>query len=90
MKVLISEKLHNAFLSSKKNHNYSLNFLLSSIDLNTCPDCMKLLKEFELLGSRIEVEVDDSNLKLIQSIFGSTDNNLIEQLLWISILFPEI
>ena len=90
MKVLISEGLQNAFLSSHKNYNYSLNFLLSSIDLNTCPECMKLIKVFELSGNRVEVEIDDSNAKAIQSVFGNTENALIELLLWTSILLPEI
>ena len=90
LKVTISEELKNVFLSSRKNYNYSLNFLLSSIDLKTCPECMKLIKVFDLSGNRIEVEIDDNNIKTIKSFFGNTENALIEQLLWISILFPEI
>ena len=90
MKVLISEGLRNAFLSSHKNHNYSLSFLLNSIDLETCPKCMKLIKAFDLSGNRVEVEIDDSNVKVIQSVFGNTENALIEQLLWVSILLPEV
>ena len=90
MKILISERLQNLFLLSHKNLNYSLNFLLSSIDLDTCPACVKLVKEFVLLGNRVEVEIDDSNVQAMQRIFGNIENTLVEQLLWISILFPEI
>jgi len=90
MKVLINKELRNIFLSSHKNHNHSLNFFLNSIDLNTCSKCMKLVKQFELLGNRVEVEIDDSNIKIIKKIFCNTENAFIEQLLWIAIFLPEV
>ena len=90
MEVRISENLHNLFISSCKNCDYSLSFLLNSIDPNTCPECMKLVREFTLLGKEVEIEINDNNINTIQRIFGNKENALIEQLLWISILLPEI
>jgi len=84
MKVLISKDLQSVIISSGKNINYSMNFFLDSLDLDTCLESMKLVKEFELTGNRVEVEIDDSNVKTIQRVFGNTENALIEQLLWIS------
>jgi hypothetical protein len=90
MKIQISEKLNSAYIAAHKNHNYALNFLLSSIDSDTCAECFKLIGEFKLLGDRIAVEIDESNLTTIQGLFENADNDLIEQLLWVAILFPEI
>jgi hypothetical protein len=90
MKVEISEKLNNVYNASHKNYNYALNFLLSSMDLDTCAESLKLVEEFKLLGNRVSIEIDESNIMTIQSVFGNTDNTLIEQLLLVSVLFPEI
>ena len=90
MKALVSTALCKSFISNHKNHNYSLNLLLNSMDLDTCYECLKLVEEFRLSGDRVEVEIDENNEKAIKDIFGTTENSLIEQLLWISILFPEI
>lgn len=90
MKVFISESLNRAFFSAHKNLNYSLDFLLSSVDLDICAECLKLIEQFKLSGGCVEVEIDEGNLKAIRKIFGSTKSSIIEQLLWVSILFPEI
>ena len=90
MKVLISAALQRAFQENHKNLNYSLSFLLNSMDLDTCSECLKLVEEFRLAGDRVEVVIDEDNVKNIKSIFEITENSLIEQLLWVSILFPEI
>lgn len=90
MKVFVSKNLNRAFSSAHKNLNYTLDFLLSSVDLDTCAECLKLIEQFKLSGDRVEVEIDESNIKTIKKIFGSTDISIIEQLLWVSILFPEI
>ena len=90
MKVLISDSLKKVFLSSHKNFNYSLDFILSSLDLDTCSNGINLIDEFKLCGDKVEIEIDDSNIKIISKIFGNSESPLIEKLLWVSVMFPEI
>ncbi len=90
MKVLISDNLKKIFLLSHKNPNYSLDFILSSLDLDTCSNSIMLIDEFKLCGDKVELEIDDSNIKRIRKIFGNSESQLIEKLLWVSVMFPEI
>lgn len=86
----ISKRLINVYSASKKNVNYQLDFLLNSLDMDTCDACMKLVEEFKLIGETQEIAIDESNVKRIQRVFGSCNNSLIEQLLWVALMFPEI
>lgn len=90
MTARVSQRLQKAYASSKKNANYQLDFLLNSMDLDTCRDCIKLVEEFKLLGEVQELTIDDSNVKRIEKVFGSCEDSLIEQFLWIALMFPEI
>ena len=90
MTARISQRLLKAYTTSKKNANYQLDFLLNSMDLDTCRDSVKLVEEFKLLGDVQELIIDESNVKRIEKMFGCCDNSLIEQLLWIALMFPEI
>lgn len=90
MKAQISSDLLNIIQASHKNLNYSLNFLLSSIDSDTCAKCMHLVEEFKLSGDRTGVEIDNASIEIIQQVFHKVDNDIIERLLWVSMLFPEI
>ena len=90
MKARISQRLQKAYTASKKNANYQLDFLLNSMDLDTCRDCIKLVEEFKLLGDVQELALDESNVKRIEKVFGRCEDSLIEQLLWVALMFPEI
>lgn len=90
MTAQVSLRLIRAYETSKKNPNYQLDFLLSSVDVDTCNAASKLVEEFKLLGDEQTITIDDSNAKRIQKFFGCCDNSLIEQLLWVALLFPEI
>ena len=86
--------LHNALISSYKEHgknpNYSLSFLLNSIDPGTCVAAVKLINEFSLLGETTEFEVDEKNILIVNQLFSRVDATLLEQLLWAALLLPEI
>jgi len=90
MKFQISKSLCEAFNEGNKNYNYSLSFLLSSIELDNCSKYFGLIEEFKLGGDCVTVEIDDSNADIIRTSFDDVNNALIERLLWVSILFPEI
>lgn len=90
MKIQVSERLIGEYKNAKKNPNYSLSTVLSSIDVDTCRTAMDVIEEVKLLGGRIEINVDEENAKAINSLFGKCDASIIEKLLWVAFLFPEI
>lgn len=90
MKLKINERLVSSFKSVNKNPDYMLDFLLSSIDVNACRNAMEIVEEFKLLGTAVEVEINEKNLYTVNQLFGTSDSNTVEKLLWVSLLFPEI
>ena len=86
----INQKLMDAYKQHGKNPNYALTFLLNSIDAGVCADNMELISSFVIEGDTGVCEIDESNLCAVMSIFGSAEAYLIERLLWIALLFPEI
>ena len=90
MKFDLNSNLINAYKTSNKNPNYSLSFLLSSLDLNSCNLAINLVNTFSLAGNATAFELDNSNAQTIQKIFKKIDSALVERLLWIALFFPEI
>jgi hypothetical protein len=90
MKITISKKLLNAYSKHGKNPSYSLSFMLSSMDPDTCVEAIQLLDSFAIGGDPVDVEIDEKHIRAIASIFGSADAELILKLLWAAFLFPEI
>lgn len=90
MQFELSEKLIKKYSEDSKNPNYSLTFLLNSLDPNTCVSAIKLVDVFNLQGNVITYEIDEKNIKIIKTLFKEIDNKLIEKLLWIALLLPEM
>ncbi len=90
MQFELSEKLIKKYSEDSKNPNYSLTFLLNSLDPNICVSAIKLVDVFNLQGNVITYEIDEKNIKIIKTLFKEIDNKLIEKLLWIALLLPEM
>lgn len=90
MKFLVSDEILSVYKKTNKNIDYMLDYLLSIIDFHNCKMYFEIIKEIKFNGSRIEIEVTDNNVKYIKNLFNKCDNELIEKLLWISVLFPEV
>lgn len=90
MKVKISERLEKIYIENHKNYNYALSFLLSSIDLDTFGEALNIVDSFVLNGEQVEVDVDEQQIKKINNMLKIVDDNLVEKLLWIAVMFPEI
>ena len=90
MKLKINERLVGSFKSINKNPNYMLDFLLSSIDAEACRNAMELVEEFKLLGTTVEIEINENTLSTASQLFGDCDSSTVEKLLWVALLFPEI
>ena len=91
MKVKVSNELSKIYKLSHKNWNYSLDLLLGSLDLKTCRQCVTIVDDFSLSGEKSEIEVDNPLVERVESLFaGSRDDLLIEKLLWMAAMLPEI
>lgn len=90
MRMILNEKLIVAYKENGKNPNYSLSFLLNSLDPSTCTAGVELLDAFTIGGPTAEYEVDDKNFRIIQKIFGKVDAAIVERLLWIAFLLPDM
>lgn len=90
MKLTVSSKLIESYKANGKNPNYSLSFLLNSIDPSVCADGLGLVETFKLAGVAVEYEIDDKNIRAMQQLLGNADSTTVERLLWVALLFPEI
>lgn len=90
MKLTVSTKLIESYKANGKNPNYSLSFLLNSIDPSVCADGLGLVETFKLAGVAVEYEIDDKNIRAMQQLLGNADSTTVERLLWVALLFPEI
>lgn len=90
MNIEIGESLHTLYSSANKTPNYALSYLLSSIDIDNCSQCFSVIEEFHIIGKRVSISIDNSNVSTINDIFGNAEPHLIELLLWVAVLFPEI
>lgn len=90
MKLTVSTKLIESYKANGKNPNYSLSFLLNSIDPSVCADGLGLVETFKLAGVAVEYEIDDKNIHSMQQLLGNADSTTVERLLWVALLFPEI
>lgn len=90
MKLPMNSKLIDTYKKHNKNPNYSLSFLLSSVDPKTCVEVVTMVNTLTLAGEPIEFEIDEKNIRAMRNIFGNVDAALTEKLLWVALLFPEI
>ena len=90
MQFELSEKLIRKYSESNKSPNYSLNFLLNSLEPTVCASVIKLVDVFSIQGNTTTYDVDEKNIKIIETLFKEFDSKLVEKLLWIALLFPEI
>lgn len=91
MKVKVSNELSKIYKASHKNWNYSLDLLLGSLDLKTCLQCVTIVNGFSLSGEKSEIEIDNPLIARVESLFaGCRDELLVEKLIWIAAMLPEI
>ena len=86
----LSKKLISAYNENGKNPNYSLTFVLNSVDPNTCLAGARLIDSFVISEDRVSYEIDDSNIRALKSLFGSVDAALVEKMLWMAFMLPEM
>ena len=90
MTVSINKALINIYHKHNKSEGYMLDFLLGSLDSKCCADVFNLFDSLNIKGEKVKVEINDSTVSEINSIFSNVDDKLIEKLLFAAVLFPEI
>ena len=92
MDVTISTDLHNIYKDSHKNLDMALMTLLDSLDPKAFQKAFDILNPISLTGDTIKIKIGDAATDQIRDTFGSKDidNDLVNLLLWIGVLFPEI
>ncbi len=86
----VSSDIVSLYNKSGKNINYMLDYFLSVIDPKKCKDYFSAIKVMSFNLEKIDVEISETNIKYIKSLFGTVYNELIERLLWLSILLQEV
>lgn len=88
MKIKIDKDVIGIYKKTSKNINSSLEFLLNSIDIDSCLSLINKLKvNFE---ETVVIEIDENNIELAKKIYGNIDENLLSVLVVIAAYFPEI
>lgn len=90
MRFELSKKLISAYKENKKNPNYSLTFILNSVDPGTCAAGAELIDSFIISDDKVSFEIDDNNIRALKSLFGNADAILVEKMLWIAFMLPEM
>ena len=90
MRYEVSKKLISAYKENKKNPNYSLTFILNSVDPGTCAAGAELIDSFIISDDKVSFEIDDNNIRALKSLFGNADAILVEKMLWIAFMLPEM
>lgn len=90
MKFSISKLIINIYRRHDKSEGYSLDFLLSSFDPECCAEAFALFDSLNIKGEKVEIDINESTLTEIKSLFSVVDNKLMEKLLFAAVLFPEI
>ena len=90
MKFSVNKELIDIYRRHDKSEGYMLDFLLSSLDHKCCADAFSLFDTLNLKGEETEIEINESTVAEINSLFGTVDTTLIEKLLFTAVLFPEI
>lgn len=90
MRCELSKKLISAYSKNGKNPNYSLTFILNSVDPSTCAAGAELFDSFIISDDKVSFEIDDNNIHALKALFGKVDAVLVEKMLWIAFMLPEM
>ena len=92
MEVMISSDLQRIYKESHKNYDMAVMNLLDSFDSNVYTSAFEIITSFSCTGEHVAIKLGKSVVEQIKSAFEDKEltNELINTLLWIAVLFPEI
>lgn len=92
MIVKVSANLLNIYKENRRNYDMALMTLLDSFDNATFQRAFSEIGTFTLLGQKTEITIGASATEQIKQAFQCEEisEKLINELLWIAVLLPEI
>ena len=92
MKVRISKKLNDIYRKQHKNFDYAISSILDNLDPDSYVSSFEIVKGFELEGEEVDINIgEDVAKRIIADLeMDSLDNMIVELLLWIGVIFPEV
>ena len=90
MTIKIAKRINDIYVSANKNVEYTLDFLLSSIEVDCCKKAIDAIEEFTIIGEKTSIDISDKIVGMVNKVLGCSDEKTIEKLLWIAVMFPEI
>ena len=92
MEVKVSVSLQQIYKESRKNYDMALMTLLDSFDQKTFKKAIDIINPISLKGKVTTVKIGESAVNQIKDTFECEDVSaeLINLLLWVAVLFPEI
>ena len=92
MVVNVSVNLLNIYKENRRNYDMALMTLLDSFDNATFRSAFSAIDAFALLGQKAEITIGAAAVEQIKQTFECEEisDQLINELLWIAVLFPEI
>lgn len=92
MIVKVSANLLNIYKENRRNYDIALMTLLDSFDNATFQRAFSEIGTFTLLGQKTEITIGASVTEQIKQAFQCEEisEKLINELLWIAVLLPEI
>ena len=88
MKFNIDSKTIELFKKNSKRYNYMIDWLLSSVEDNLIKYSLSIINISS--GKTIIVDINDDNCERIKDIFGEINDEIVEKIITIALMFPEV
>ena len=88
MKFNINSRTIELFKKNSKKYNYMIDWLLSSVEDNLIKYSMSIISV--LPEKTVAVDIDDDNCERIKEIFGDINDEIVEKVITIALIFPEV
>ena len=92
MKIKVYKDIYNLYIKSHKNFDYAIDGILNSFDPECYEDALANILELKLNCERVELEISENIVRKIREALNldKVKDELIEVLVWVAVLFPEI
>lgn len=92
MKFDISKNLNELYKSKHRNMDYSLDLIINSMDPETCKTAIEMVSELNLGEEKTSIDINSDSVSAIKELVSKETINekVVELLLWVAILYPEI
>lgn len=88
MKFNIDSKTIELFKKNSKRYNYMIDWLLSSVEDNLIKYSLSIINISS--EKTIIVDINDDNCERIKEIFGEINDEIVEKIITIALMFPEV